>query len=70
MKEFKLYACGVDLEYEVGEASDLEGSMPFYSSVEELKENKGCWESCGIVELKTVMVGWVEPQNLFSKSKK
>ena len=33
-----LYCCGVDFQHEIGEASDLEGSMPLYSSVKELKE--------------------------------
>lgn len=28
-----LYACGVDWQCEIGEASDLEGKMPLYSSI-------------------------------------
>lgn len=27
------YACGVDWDHEMGEASDLEGKMPLYSSL-------------------------------------
>lgn len=51
-KESKtLYSCETDWDWEIGEASDLEGKMPLYSSIEELKENRSCWDSCGIVEL-------------------
>lgn len=60
-----LYACGVDWNHEVGEACDLEGNMPFYSSVEELKEKKSCWKGCGIVEVKVELVKWVEPEKPF-----
>lgn len=63
-----LYACGVDWQYEIGEAFDLEGSMPLYSSVEELKELRPCWEECGIVELKLEKVRWVVPQNFKNHS--
>lgn len=62
----KLYACGVDWQYEIGEAPDLEGRMPLYSSVEELKKARPCWKNCGIVELEISLVSWPEPQNLFT----
>jgi hypothetical protein len=60
----KLYACGVDWQHEIGEASDLEGKMPLYSSVEVLKKSRKCWQECGIVELEISLKGWVEPQDL------
>ena len=60
-----LYACGVDWQHEIGEAPDLEGKMPLYSSVEELKAKRTCWKECGIVELRLDFKGWVEPQNLY-----
>lgn len=63
----KLYCCGVDWQHEIGDASDIEGSMPLYSSVEELKKDRKCWKSCGIVELKVEFSKWIEPQNLFAK---
>jgi hypothetical protein len=63
-----LYTCGVKWQHEIGEAGDIEGRMPFYSSIEELKEKCGCWAECGIVEINLEEVRWVEPQGLFEKS--
>lgn len=60
-----LYACGVDWQHEIGHASDLEGKMPLYSTIEELKEKRTCWQECGIVEIKLELTRWVEPQDLF-----
>ena len=62
METKTVYCCGVDWQYEIGEASDIEGSMPFYSSVEELKEKAPCWQSCGIVRLELSFKEWVETQ--------
>lgn len=62
-----LYACGVDWQHEIGEASDLEGKMPLYSSVNELKSKRSCWKECGIVEIKLEADSWIEPQDLFGK---
>lgn len=62
-----VYACGVDWQHEICEASDLEGKMPLYSSVEELKAKRTCWKECGIVELSISEVKWIESQNLWSK---
>lgn len=61
-----LYTCGVDWQCEIGEAPDLEGNQPLYSTIEELKATRKCWKSCGIVKIKLDLVEWVEPQNLFS----
>jgi len=52
----KLYCCATDWLHEIGEAPDLEGRMPFFSSVEKLKEAKLCWNSCGIVEINSSQV--------------
>jgi hypothetical protein len=60
------YACGVDWDHEMGEASDLEGKMPLYSSIEELKEHRSCWTQCGIVEIKLELSKWVKPPNPFT----
>jgi hypothetical protein len=69
-KETKIfYACGVDWQHELGEASDLEGRMPLYSSIEELKENQKCWKECGIVKIKLTIDSWVEEQQLFESQK-
>ncbi len=68
-KSITLYSCGVDFQHEIGEAFDLEGSQPLYSTVEELKEKRTCWKSCGIVELKLTEVKWIEKQDLWKKFK-
>lgn len=60
----KLYACGIDWQCEIGEAPDLEGKMPLYSSIEELKKARPCWEECGIVELEIKLNSWIETQDL------
>ena len=62
-----LYTCGVDWQHEIGEADDIEGSMPFYSSVEDLKKSRPCWKTCGIVKLKIQLDSWVVKQNLTGK---
>jgi hypothetical protein len=64
-----MYVCGVDWLYEIGEAADIEGKMPFYSSLEELKADRSCWDSCGIVEIQVDFSRWIEPQKLFSDEK-
>lgn len=61
-----LYACGVDWDHEIGEAPGLEGKMPLYSSVEELKKNLSCWKDCGIVEVEINLKKWVENPVPFS----
>lgn len=45
------YCCSTDWRYEMGEAPDLEGKMPLYSSLEQLKEMRKCWEERGITEV-------------------
>ena len=62
-----LYTCGVDWQHEICEAPDIEGKMPFYSSVEELKKNRKCWKTCGIVKLKVELEEWVVEQNLLGE---
>ena len=61
-KTITVYTCGVDYQHELGEA------YPFtevYPSIEALKEQRNCWENCGIVELEITLVKWVEPQDLW-----
>lgn len=65
-KTISLYACGVDWDHEIGEASDLEGRQPLYSSVDRLKKERKCTHQCGIVKLSLTLDEWVEPQD-FSK---
>ena len=62
------YACAVDWRHEMGEAPDLEGRMPLYSTVEELKRKRTCWNECGIVEIKLEMTKWIEPENFGGKN--
>ena len=56
----KLYCCATDWLHEVGEAPDLEGRMPFFSSIEKLKAAKECWSECGILEIDGSLVRWVD----------
>ena len=62
-KKLKLYTCGVDWQYHLGE--DHYG-VTFFFSIESLKANKKCWVTCGIVELDTTFPEpvWVAPQDL------
>lgn len=64
----KFYMCETDYRYELGEAPDLEGKAPLYSSVEELKRLRTCWDECGIVEVEVKMTKQVLIGN-FSKDK-
>lgn len=48
----KGYMCGTDYEYELENAS---GGVKIYSSVEDLKKHKTCWEDCGIIEIELVV---------------
>lgn len=63
-KEKTVYVCGVDWQHEIGQASDLEGKMPMYSSIEKLRRERKCTHECGIVELKIREVRWVQDQKL------
>jgi len=40
------YMCGISWDCEV-ESTDVK----IYASIEQLKEDHGCWEECGIVEV-------------------
>jgi len=42
------YMCKTDYEHELGSAV---GGVIVYSSIEDLKEHKKCWQDCGIVEV-------------------
>lgn len=52
----KLYACATDFSCEIGEAPDLEGKMPLFSTAAKLKKKRSCWKECGIVELMLIKV--------------
>lgn len=45
-KTHKLYLCGVDWIYEMGNTTSV-----LYPSVRALKQNARCWKECGIVEV-------------------
>lgn len=67
-KESKtVYICKTDWDWEVGEASDLEGKMPMYSDLEKLKKERPCWDSCGVLQLKVTEVKKVIPDKPWSK---
>ena len=40
------FMCGVDYQYELEE-----GLADLYDSLEELKNSKNCWGTCGIVQI-------------------
>jgi hypothetical protein len=69
-KKITFYACAVDFEYEMGEACDLEGSMPLYSDIEDLKEKRKCVDTCGIVKLELSFKEWMHPQDFGRKFSK
>lgn len=58
------YMCAVDFRWELGEVPD---SAPVYSSVEDLKRQRTCWKSCGIVKVEVKLLEWVEPENFSSE---
>ena len=62
----KLYLCGVDFQHELGEAC---GGTKLYPSVEDLKDNQGCWKSCGIIEVEVseTEYKWIEKQDLWKE---
>lgn len=51
-----LYACATDWDHEIGETT-----TQLYHSVDELKERRKCWESCGIVEIKLTAKTIIKP---------
>jgi len=64
-----MYACGTDWLHEIGKAYDLEGNMPLYSTIEDLKANSECWETCGIVEVRLSLRKWISKQKAWKKIK-
>ena len=58
------YACGVDFQHDIEDAS-----IRIYPSVEALKKNRVCYHECGIVRLLVTLEEWIEPQD-FSYRKK
>lgn len=63
----KLYACAVDWQHEIKECSDLNGKVPLYYTIKDLKKNRNCWKQCGIVEIELNLKRWVKKQNLFKR---
>lgn len=55
------YMCMIDFECELGAAMD---GNKVYPSIEDLKADHECWESCGIVEVRVQYVRTVVEQNL------
>lgn len=46
------YMCKTDFEYELGFAA---GGTTVYSSIEDLRVNRKCVDSCGIVEVEVIL---------------
>lgn len=55
------FMCQIDFEDELYNAA---GGCKVYASIEDLKENHSCWESCGIVEVRVEYVRTVVEQDL------
>ena len=55
------FMCMIDFEDELYRAA---GGNKVYASIEDLKENHDCWESCGIVEVRVEYVRTVVEQDL------
>ena len=56
------YMCKIDFDNELGRAA---GGLPVYSSIEDLKENHDCWESCGIVKVRVEYLSTIVEQDLW-----
>lgn len=56
-----LYACATDWSHEIGETS-----THLYQSLEELKEHRNCWKSCGIVEIKLTVTDYISPTESYT----
>lgn len=61
-----VYMCAIDWQHELGEVSDY---TKVYSTVEDLKKQHECWNSCGIVEVEVKLIKYVEEQNIRGMSK-
>ena len=57
------FMCMIDFEDELYRAK---GGNKVYPSIEDLKEDHDCWESCGIVEVRVEYVRTIVEQD-FSK---
>ena len=60
------FMCQIDFEDELYRAA---GGNKVYASIEDLKENHTCWESCGIVEVRVEYVRTVVEQNFHLEEK-
>lgn len=58
------YMCAVDFRWHIGEDKH---PSPIYASVEDLKRQRKCWKTCGIVEVEVKLVEWAEPENFSSE---
>lgn len=45
------YLCSTDYEFELESAA---GGVKIFSSINDLKKNRKCWEECGIIEVEIV----------------
>lgn len=57
--ETNVFMCKTDWDYEIGNAA---GGNVVYASVEDLKSNRRCVESCGIVEVKVSLVRVIQEE--------
>lgn len=61
-KKVKVYVCGVDWDYEMGECI-----LHVYPSVKSLKKKRTCWKQCGIVQLEVRQSRIIKKQMDWSK---
>ncbi|AXQ68936.1 hypothetical protein HOU00_gp189 [Caulobacter phage CcrPW] len=56
------FMCMTDFDDELENAA---GGNKVYPSMEDLKSNASCWDTCGVVRVTVVREEVVVPQNLF-----
>lgn len=57
VKEITAFVCGTDWQFE---CRDILSRTKLFNTIEELKEQKKCWQECGVVQLEISEVCWLE----------
>jgi hypothetical protein len=64
-RTIKGYICNTGWDFELGEALSVE----VYSSIEALKEESKCWETCGITEIEIKFSKQISPSKRWKSDK-
>lgn len=57
------YMCAVDFEWELDEDASQPNGVQVYTSLEELRENRKCVNTCGIVKVKIILEETIQESN-------